>query len=546
MTEGFGIDALREALAAAEARACEAEAKAREAEARAANEAARVSDAEAEIAFLKLAIEKLRRELYGRRSERKERLLDQLELQLDELEASATEDELAAEKAAETTEVTGFRRRRSGRKPFPAHLPRERVVVPAPTSCSCCGSEKLSKIGEDVTETLEVIPRRWKVIQTVREKFTCRACEKISQAPAPFHATPRGWAGPNLLATIVFEKYGQHQPLNRQRDRYAREGVDLSLSTLADQVGACTVALRPLHDLIEAHVMAAERLHGDDTPVPVLARGRCTTGRAWVYVRDDRPFGGADPPAVLFRYSRDRSGVHPVEHLKTFAGILQADIYAGYNPLYVAGRSPGPVTEAPCRSHSRRKFFDLADIAARKWRGKDPPPVSPLALEAVKRIDLLFDIERGIVGKSAEERLAVRKQLSAPVLADLKEWMQAERVKLSKHSPVAKAMDYMLKRWELFARFLDDGRICLTNNAAERCLRGIALGRKSWLFAGSDRGGVRAAAMYTLIGTAKLNDVDPQAWLADVLGRIADTPQSRLDELLPWNWVPEQRHDLAA
>ena len=547
MIEGSGIDALRTALAAAEAKASEAEAKALAAEARAANEAARVSDAEAEIAFLKLAIEKLRRELYSWRSERKQRLLDQLELQLDELEASATEDELAAEKAASgTAEVKGFTRRRSGRKPFPAHLPRERVVVPPPTSCACCGSDRLSKIGEDVTETLEAIPRRWKVIQTVREKFTCRDCEKIGQPPAPFHATPRGWAGPNLLATILFEKYGAHQPLNRQRDRYAREGVDLSLSTLADQVGACTVALKPLHDLIEAHVMAAERLHGDDTPVPVLARGKCATGRAWVYVRDDRPFGGADPPAVLFRYSRDRSGVHPVEHLKTFAGILQADIYAGYNALYVAGRSPGPVIEAPCWSHSRRKFFDLADIAAGKRRGKDPPPVSPLALEAVKRIDVLFDIERGIVGKSAEERLAVRRELSAPVLAELKEWMRAERVKLSKHAPVAKAMDYMLRRWELFARFLDDGRICLTNNAAERALRGIALGRKSWLFAGSDRGGVRAAAMYTLIGTAKLNDVDPQAWLADVLDRIADTPQTRLDELLPWNWAPEQKLDQAA
>ncbi len=419
-------------------------------------------------------------------------------------------------------------------------------VVPPPTSCACCGSERLSKIGEDVTETLEAVPRRWKVIQTVREKFTCRACEKIGQPPAPFHATPRGWAGPNLLAMILFEKYGQHQPLNRQRDRYAREGVDLSLSTLADQVGACTVALRPLHDLIEAHVMAADRLHGDDTPVPVLAKGKCATGRAWVYVRDDRPFGGPDPPAALFRYSRDRSGDHPVEHLERFTGIFQADIYAGYNPLYVAGRSPGPVIEAPCWSHSRRKFFDLADISARKRRGKDPPPVSPLALEAVKRIDVLFDIERGINGKSAEERLAVRRELSAPVLAELKEWMQAERMKLSKHAPVAKAMDYMLRRWELFARFLDDGRICLTNNAAERALRGIALGRKSWLFAGSDRGGVRAAAMYTLIGTAKLNDVDPQAWLADVLGRIADTPQTRLEELLPWNRVPEQKLDQAA
>ena len=281
MTGGIDIDALKAALAVAEATASDAETKASEAEARAANAAAKVSDAEAEIAFLKLTIEKLRREMYGWRSERKQRLLDQLELQLDELEASATEDELAAEQAAVgTTEVKGFTRRKPARKPFPEHLPRERVVVPPPTACACCGSDRLSKIGEDVTETLEVIPRRWKVIQTVREKFTCRHCEKISQPPAPFHPTPRGWAGPNFLAMIVFEKYGQHQPLNRQRDRYAREGVDLSLSTLADQVGACTVALRPLHDLIAAHVLAAQRLHGDDTPVPVLAN-RLRRRSAW-------------------------------------------------------------------------------------------------------------------------------------------------------------------------------------------------------------------------------------------------------------------------
>ena len=437
MTGGTDIDSLRKALAAAEAKAFTAEAKATEAEARAANAAAMVSDAEAEIASLKLTIEKLRREMYGSRSERKQRLLDQLELQLDELEASATEDELAAEKAAsETTQVEGFARRRPVRKPLPAHLPRERVVVPAPTSCACCGSDKLSKIGEDVTETLEAVPRRWKVIQTVREKFTCRACEKIGQPPAPFHPTPRGWAGANLLAMILFEKYGQHQPLNRQRDRYAREGVDLSLSTLADQVGACTVALRPLHDLIAEHVLSADRLHGDDTPVPVLAKGKCAIGRAWVYVRDDRPFGGPDPPAALFRYSRDRSGDHPVEHLKTFAGILQADIYAGYNALYVAGRSPGPIIGGACWAHSRRKFYELADIATSKRRGKTAPPISPLALEAVKRIDVLFDIERGINGDSAEQRLATRQELSAPALADLKDWMQAERRKLSRHSPV--------------------------------------------------------------------------------------------------------------
>ena len=301
-------EALGAALADAAARAAEAESKASEAETRAAEAEAwaaaaeaRASDAEARIAALTLLIEKLRRELYGRRSERKARLLNQLELELDELTASAAEDELAAARAvAGSTKIEPPIRRRPARKPFPADLPRERVVVPAPEACASCGSDRLSKVGADVTETLEVVPRRWKVIQTVREKFTCRDCERISQPPAPFHALPRGWAGPNLLAMIVFEKFGQHQPLNRQRDRYAREGVELSLSTLADQVGACTAALRPLHDLIEAHVLAAERLHGDDTPVPVLAKGKTDTGRAWVYVRDDGPFGG--PVSIGVQY----------------------------------------------------------------------------------------------------------------------------------------------------------------------------------------------------------------------------------------------------
>lgn len=531
--EPLDHEALKTALRAAEARAAAAEAKA--------------SNAEAQIAALKLMIEKLRRELYGRRSERKARLLDQLELELEELTASASEDERAAERAAAgTTTVKPFKRRKPGRKPFPEHLPRERVVIPAPSVCECCGSDRLSKIGEDMTETLEVVPRQWKVIQTVREKFSCRACEKISQPPAPYHVVPRGWAGPALLAMIVFEKYGQHQPLNRQSERYAREGVALSLSTLADQVGACAVALKPLHDLIAAHVLAAERLHGDDTTVPVLAKGKTATGRAWVYVRDDAPFGGTDPPAALFFYARDRSGDHPVEHLRDFAGILQADAYAGYKRLYETGRSPGAITEALCWSHARRKFYELADIAANARRGKRAPPISPLALEAVKRIDALFDVERAINGQAAERRLTTRREHSAPLVSALESWMCEERAKLSRHAPVAKAMDYMLKRWDPFARFLTDGRICLTNNAAERALRGIALGRKSWLFAGSDRGGERAAVMYTLIGTAKLNDVDPQAWLADVLARIAEMPQNRLHEILPWNWKPAPEQNQAA
>ena len=522
------IEALKAALIVAQAEAAAARAQ-------------RSAD-QALIAHLKLQIEKLNRERFGQRSERTARLIDQLELQLEELEASATEDELAAERAAaKTTTVTAFTRKRPSRKPFPEHLPRERVIEPAPTACLCCGSERLRKLGEDVTETLEVIPRQWKVIQHVREKFTCRDCEKISQAPAPFHVIPRGWAGPSLLAMILFEKFGQHQPLNRQAERYAREGVPLSLSTLADQVGAGCAVLEPLIRRIEAHVFAAERLHGDDTTVPVLAKGKTDTGRCWVYVRDDRPFGGPAPPAAMFYYSRDRAGEHPRAHLASYAGLFQADAYGGYGKVYEPDRKPGAVLEAACWVHARRPFFvmaDLAENARRKAQGKTSAVISPLALEAVRRIDALFEIERAINGQSADQRKAVRQEQSAPLVADLAAWMRTERAKLSRGNDIAKAIDYMLKRWTAFTRFLDDGRVCLSNNAAERALRGIALGRKSWLFAGSDRGGRRAAAMYSLIVTAKMNDVDPQAWLADVLARIADHPANRLDELLPWQWRP--------
>jgi transposase len=370
----------------------------------------------------------------------------------------------------------------------------------------------------------------------VREKFSCRDCEKITQPPAPFHVTPRGFAGPNLLAMIMFEKFGQHQPLNRQSERYAREGIDLSVSTLADQVGACTVALQPLHTLIEAHVLAAERLHGDDTTVPILAKGKTVTGHIWTYVRDDRPFGSNAPPAALYYASRDRRQEHPERHLQSFTGILQADAYSGYNSLYDPSRVSGAITSALCWSHARRQFFELADIAANARRGKKAPVISPIALEAVKRIDALFDIERTINGQGIEERLRVRQDQSKQLVDNLEAWLREERSRLSRSASVSGPIDYMLKRWERFTRFLLDGRICLTNNAAERALRGFALGRKSWLFAGSDRGAARAAAMATLIATAKLNDVDPQAWLADVLARIAGIPQSRLVELLPWEW----------
>ena len=531
------IARLRAALAASEARA-----EATESEL--AQTRAVVSTSEAMIKHLRLEIAKLRREQYGRSSERRARLIDQMELQLEELEAAATEDEIAAEKVTKTTTVAGFERRRPARKPFPDHLPRERVVIEAPTSCTCCGSNCIVKMGEDVTETLEVIPRQWKVIQTVREKFTCRTCEKISQPPAPFHATPRGWAGPNLLATILFEKFGQHQPLNRQAERYAREGVDLSLSTLADQVGACAAALEPIHALIGAHVLDADRLHGDDTTVPLLAKGGTKTARLWTYVRDDRPFGGGAPPAALFQFSRDRGMTNPNRHLAGWQGILQADAYGGYNDLYRADRDPGPVESALCWSHARRKFFELADIKGNARKGKPAHDISPVALEAVTRIDVVFDIERGINGLTAAERHAIRQRLSRPLVEALHDWLRAERDRMSKHNPVAKAINYMFTkdRWTAFTRFLDDGRVCLTNNAAERALRGVALGRKSWLFVGSERGGDRAAFMYSLIVTAKMNDVDPQAWLADVLARLPGTTASRVPDLLPWNWArAEQR-----
>ena len=503
---------------------------------------AKNSEDAALIAAKNLEIAKLKHQIYGHRSERSARLIEQMALQFEEAAANATEDELAAERAvAKTTTVAGFTRKPRERNTFPEHLPRERVLIEAPKVCSCCGGDRLRKLGEDVTQTLETTPRQWKVIETVREKFTCRDCEKITQPPAPFHVIARGWAGPSLLAMIMFEKFGQHQPLNRQADRYALEGVPIALSTMADAVGSVCDVLAPLRQLIEAHVMAAERLHGDDTIVPVLAKGKTDTGRCWIYVRDDKPFGGAGPPAAIFYYSRDRRGEHPQTHLAGYTGILQADAYDGYNQLYLAERKPSPIQEAACWVHARRPFFAMADLeqnARRKAAGKKDIPLSPIAIEIVRRIDALFAIERDINGKSPEERLSVRQSSSRPLVEALEGYMREQLTKLSRGHDLAKAIQYMLKRWHAFTLFLNDGRVCLSNNAAERGLRGIALGRKSWLFCGSDRGGTRAAAMYSLIITAKMNGVDPQAWLTDVLARIAEHPANRLSELLPWNWQP--------
>ena len=359
---------------------------------------AKASEDMALIAQQKLRIAKLERQVYGQRSERSARLIEQLALEFEEFGASPAEDELAAERAvARTTNVRGFTRRPAERNTFPEHLPRERVVIDPPKRCECCGGFRLRKLGEDVTRTLETEPRRWKVIETVREKFSCRDCEAISQPPAPYHVVPRGWAGPSLLAMIMFEKFGQHQPLNRQCERYALEGAPIALSTLADTVGTVAAAIDPLRRLIEAHVLAAERLHGNDTTVPVLAKGKTDTARCWIYVRDDRPFGGADPPAAIFYFSRDRRGEHPQRHLTGYSGSLQADAYDGFNPLYLAERKPAPIREAACWAHARRKFYVLADIeenARRKAAGKKEIPLSPIAVEVVRRMDALFAIER--------------------------------------------------------------------------------------------------------------------------------------------------------
>jgi len=482
-----------------------------------------------QIEQLKYTIAKLRHQQFGQSSERGA-ILEQLELQLSELQADASEAAAVAQLAAVRAKVAvqGFNRQRPARRPLPEHLPRERIVYPSPSACACCGGT-LHKLGEDVTESLELVPRQWKVIQHVREKFSCRSCEAITQPPAPFHPIARGRAGPGLLAHILFAKFGLHLPLNRQSVTYAREGIDLDVSTLADWVGACAATLMPLVLLIRAHVFAAERIHADETTVKVLAKGECRTGRLWTYVRDDQPFGGLDPPAAAFFYSPDRGGKHPEEHLSGYAGLMQADAYAGFKRLYDSRRKAGAIIEAACWAHARRKFFDIARINK-----------APIAIEAVKRIDALFAIEREINGLTPHERLAVRAERSRSLVLELEAWLREQRAKLSGQSETAKAIAYSLTRWAALTRFLDDGRLCMSNNAAEREVRAVAVGRKNWTFAGSDEGGRRAAAIYTLIATAKLNDIDPQAWLADVLARLPDHPARRIHDLLPWNWRPHR------
>jgi transposase len=478
-----------------------------------------------EIERLKLLLAKARHERFGQSSERGKLLVEQLELAIEDLEESQAEEETKAEIAAPETAKAKRRRELRGPRKLPDNLSVERVVEPAPCACGKCGGLRLRKLGEVVSKTLECEPRRWKIVERVREKFACRDCEAITEPPAPSHPIPRGFAGPGLLAMILVGKFGDHLPLNRQSAAFAREGVEIDTSTLADWVGGCAAALDPVLAELRRHVLAAERLHVDDTTVPVLAKTKTRTGRLWTYVRDDRPFGGQGPPAAFYDYSPSRHGEHPRRVLADWSGVMQADAFSGYNALYAEGRKPAPIVEAACWAHGRREVFDLARLTK-----------APIAVEIVRRIDELFAVERDINGKSPDERRAVRQERSKPLVEALEAYMRESYERLSPKNAVAKAIRYMLVRWASFTRFLDDGRICLSNNAAERALRGVALGRRNWTFAGSDEGGCRAAAVYSLITTCKLNDIDPRAWLADVLARLPDHPAQRIDELMPWAW----------
>src|SRR5216684_63809 len=477
---------------------------------------------EREIEHLKLLLAKLHRMQFGRKSEKLARQIEQLELRLEELESNGSEQEPNSPEPAPVAASLTPAAAKPTRRALPDHLPRQmRTHVPKDKACPQCQGE-LRKLGEDVSEILEYVPASFVVIRHVRTKLSCTKCDCIVQAEAPSRPIERGVAGPGLLAHVLVSKYADHLPLYRQSEMYARQDVELERSTLADWVGGSARLLQPLVEALRRYVSAAGKLHADDTPVPVLApgQGKTKTGRLWTYVRDDRPAGDTAAPAVWFAYSPDRGGEHPQQHLRTFQGALQADAYAGFNQLYKDDR----IQEVACWAHVRRKFYDLEQAHA-----------SPLAREALERIAALYVIEGDIRGRPPDERQQVRQARTRPLLQSLHNWFEVSLTKLSRKSDTTAAIRYALTLWPALTRYCDDGHLEIDNNTAERSLRAVTLGRNNYLFAGSDAGGERAAILYSLIGSAKLNGLDPESYLRDVLTRIADHPIRRIEELLPWN-----------
>jgi transposase len=471
------------------------------------------------IEHLEFIVAKMRRAQYGVKSEKAPLSADQLALNLS---SNVIEVQAVAPIEPSQADNAGLTRKPRKSRALPTHLRREvRTHFPAHSKCPCCSGE-LRKLGEDASEMLEYTPGSFYVIRHVRPKMSCRQCSCVVQAPAPERVIDRSLPGPALLAHVITSKFCDHSPLYRQSQIFAREGIELDRSVLARWVGEAAALLDPVAEVLRRYVLDTEKLHGDDTPVQVLApgTGKTKTGRYWTYVRDNRPAGDKTAPAVWFAYSPNRKGEHPQQHLAKFEGILQADAFAGFNALYQSGA----IQEAPCLAHIRRKFFELMTAYN-----------SPIATEAVERIGALYRIEREIKGRSPDERRSVRTARARPLFDDMRRWLEESLHQVPPKSETAVAIRYALSLWDALARYLDDGRIEVDNLIAERALRPVAIGRRNYLFAGSDAGGRRAAILYSLIGTTRMNGIDPEAYLRYVLARIAEHPIKRIEELLPWN-----------